>query len=76
MYLAHALLAVVAVGAAIARDRSPIGLPVGEVWLPLPDALGGLVGHASSLLGGFLKRQAIPSHEQPQDADARCVGAR
>lgn len=53
VYLAHGALALIAIGAAVARGRSPISVPTGEAWLPLPDALGGVIGHGVSLLGGI-----------------------
>jgi membrane protease YdiL (CAAX protease family) len=50
--LVYGALSLVAIGAAVARARSPISVPPAESWLPLPDAFGRMVGHGSSLLGG------------------------
>lgn len=52
--LVYGALALVAIGAAIARGQSPIGVPANEAWLPLPDLLGGVIGHGLSLAGGVV----------------------
>ena len=45
-------LSVVAIGAALARGQSPISIPLADVWLPLPDTFGGIIGHGLSLIVG------------------------
>lgn len=50
--LVYGALSLVAVGAALARGQSPIAVPAAETWLPLPDGLGGIVGHLLSLVLG------------------------
>ena len=54
--LVYGALALVAVGAAVARGQSPVELPATETWLPLAELLGPdagpLAGHGLSVLGG------------------------
>jgi hypothetical protein len=50
----YGALALVAVGAAVARGQSPIAVTAADTWLPLPDALGGIVGHVLSSIGGIV----------------------
>ena len=53
--LVYGALSVVAIGAAMARGLSPIGVPAGEAWLPLVEtfgAFGDVVGHGLSMAGG------------------------
>ncbi len=50
--IVYGALALVAIGAALARGQSPIAVSAADTWLPLPDALGGVVGHVLSCIGG------------------------
>jgi membrane protease YdiL (CAAX protease family) len=52
--LVYGALSLVAIGAAVARGQSPISVPAADTWLPLPDFLGGVLGHALSLAGGVV----------------------
>ena len=50
----YGALALVAVGAALARGQSPIAVDEADTWLPLPVAYGGIVGHVLSAIGGIV----------------------
>jgi membrane protease YdiL (CAAX protease family) len=50
--LIYGALSAVAIGAAIARGRSPVTLPTAEAWLPLGGVGGALTGHVLSLALG------------------------
>jgi membrane protease YdiL (CAAX protease family) len=63
--LIYGALSAVAVGAALARGRSPITLPAAEAWLPLGSAGGPLLGHVLSLaLGAALAFATIKATRQ------------